>query len=73
MLCKFMLHGIISNLYGSYIITEKRCGNITRNTLIRQQPSKPHNLCSSSSSKGLKFDLHTRAKYNCFLDFVDGG
>jgi len=26
MLCKFMLHWIIGNLYASCIITEKRCG-----------------------------------------------
>jgi hypothetical protein len=26
MLCKFMLHGVFGNLYGSRIITKKKCG-----------------------------------------------
>jgi hypothetical protein len=66
MLCKFMLHMIIGNLYGPYIITEKRCGNITRNTKISQQPSKTYNLCGSSS-KGPKFGLRTRMRYSCLF------
>jgi len=66
MLCKFMLHRIIGNLYGSGIITEKRCGNITGNTKISQQPSKLDNLCRSSS-KGSKFSLCTRARYSCLF------
>jgi hypothetical protein len=37
MLCKCMLHRIISSLYGSYIITEKWFRGITRNTKIGQQ------------------------------------
>jgi hypothetical protein len=33
---------------------------------ISQQPSKPYNLCNTSS-KSLKFDLCTRTRYNCLL------
>ena len=65
MFSKFMLHRIISNLYSSCIVTKKRCGDITRNPKISQQPSKPYNLCSSS--KGSKFCLCTRMRYNCLF------
>jgi len=69
MLCKFMINDSQDgNLYGSCINTEKRWGNITRNAKISQQPSKPYNLCTSSS-KCLKFCLLERDTDACFLEF----
>ena len=61
-LCKFMLHMIIENMYGSSIITKKMYGIITRNTKISQQPSKPYNL-RSGGSKCSKFCLCTGPRY----------
>ena len=66
MFSKFMLHRIISNLYSSCIVTKKRCGDITRNPKISQQPTKPYNLWSSSG-KCSKFCLYTRARYSYLL------
>ena len=63
MFSKFMLHKIIGNLYSSCIVTKKRCGDITRNPKISQQPSKPYNFCSSSG-KCSKFGLCTGMRYN---------
>jgi hypothetical protein len=53
-------------LDGSYVVKKKKCGGITRNTKINQQPSKPYNLCNSSS-KCSKFYVYTRTGYNCLL------
>ena len=63
MFSKFMLHRIIGNLNGSSVVTQKRCGDITRNPQISQQPSKPYNSCSSSG-KCSKFSHCTRTRYN---------
>jgi hypothetical protein len=63
MLCKFVLHRIVSNMDDSSVITQKRCGGIARNPKINQQPSKSYNFCSNGG-KCSKFGLCIGTRYN---------
>jgi len=64
-----MLHMIIGNLYGSCIITEKKCGGITRNNTKLANNHRSHTISevvvATARSSTFVLDQDTAA---CFLD-----